>query len=298
MIPDDFERGKMFDAILRILLTPDHSLSRFSGEDLNLKTLFDHLQTPSLFGGEPIALIDEMEKLPKKQFSLPTLSFGYLLLGAKGKVPFAAAVEKEGVILDLSEEKPWEKEKRQQAQLEAKAKSAGKTLAPGVISLLFERLDKESATLASELDKLICYVADRTSIETSDVFAICAQSRTFSNWHMAEAFIWEGKEAKAVDDSAFHALIPALRSELQIGLKIASLLAGNAPREEWTQALARVYPRTLEKKTSQAARLGLPYFAKGLKALYDIELKSRTGSQQYAALLDLFRMKLVSYVHR
>lgn len=288
----------MFDAILRILLTPDHSLLRFSGEDLDNKALFDHLQTPSLFGGEPIALLDEMEKLPKKQFSVPQLSFGYLLLGARGKVPYAASVEKEGVILDLSDEKPWEKEKRQQAELEAKAKSAGKTLAPGVVSLLFERLDKESATLASELDKLICYVADRMSIEPSDVLAITAQSRTFSNWHMAEEFIWEGKEAKAVDDSSFHALIPALRSELQLGLKIASLLSQNAPREEWTAALPRVYPRALERKTSQAAKLGLPYFAKGLQALFDMELKSRTGSQQYAALLDLFRAKLASYAHR
>ncbi|MDE3045685.1 MAG: hypothetical protein KGJ02_03475 [Verrucomicrobiota bacterium] len=292
-VPDDFERGQLFQAILRPLLTPDHSLQRFSGEGLDQRAFFDHLQTPSLFGGEPIAVLDEVEKLPKKSFSLPSMSFGYLLMGSRGKTPLAAAVEKEGVVLDLLDEKPWEKEKRQQQLLEARAKSAGKTLTPEVIPLLFERLEKESSTLESELDKLICYVGDKNVIDRNDVLAISAESRTSTIWHTAEDLVWEGKGL--LDESEFHALVPALRSQLQLGLKIATLLSQNASSEEWSQALPRVFPRTLEKRTSQAAKLGLPYFVKGLEALFDIELKSRTGSQQYGALLDLFRARLVSY---
>jgi hypothetical protein len=66
----------------------------------------------------------------------------------------------------------------------------------------------------------------------------------------------------------------------------------NASREEWNKALPKVFPKTLEKRTNQAQRLGSRYFSKGLIELFDIELKSRTGANQYGALLDLFRSKL------
>lgn len=298
-VADDFERGEIFEAILKILAAPDRTLQRFSAAALDWSSFYAHLQTTSLFGGEPIAVLDEVDKLPKKQelLNLP-LDYGYLILGARAKSPFLALAEKEGLVLDLLEEKPWEKEKRLSEELYARANQAGKSLSPEVLPMLFDRLDKDSALLQSEIDKLICYSGDEHRITGADVQAISSTNRTYSFWQTAEELVWEGKPLGSFDDSSFHPLIPSIRSQLQLGLKISTLIEFGTARDEWSQVLGRVYPKTLDKRTSQAARLGSAYFSRGLKALFDIELLSRTGSQQYEALLDLFRTQLASYAPR
>lgn len=297
-IADDYERSQAFDAILRYLATPDRLIQRFSGVDLNLKEVFNHLQTASLFGGEPIVCIDELEKAAKKvqqELFAEPITFGYLIAGTRSKTGLSAAAEKHGIVLDLLDEKPWEKEKRLQEQFESKVRNAGKSARAEVIHLLFERLDKDSATFDSEVDKLIAYIGDRSQILPEDVMAISTANRTYTFWQTAEELIWEGRELGPMDDTTFHGLIPALRSQLQLGLKIASLLEQNAPRDEWAGVLPKVFPKTLEKRTPQAAKLGSSYFQRGLQTLFDIELKSRTGSQQHGALLDFFRAKI--HVH-
>lgn len=296
-VPDDYERLQTLDALAAFL---GQSAHRFTGADFNQRAFSDQLQTTSLFEGEPVTLLDEIEKLSKKEAQqLPTqLSYGYLIYGSRSKTPLAASIEKEGFVLDLLEEKPWDKEKRLAAELQAKASSAGKTLSPEVIPLLFDRLDKDSGLLESELEKLICYTGDESRIAAEHVLAITSISRTHTFWQMAEELIWEGIAIAPLDDAAFHPLLPSLRSQLQLGLKIAALLETGTAREEWSQVLGRVYPKTLEKRTSQAARLGQSYFARGLKTLFEIELASRNNSTSYAALLDLFRTRLATYAPR
>jgi DNA polymerase-3 subunit delta len=297
-IPDDFERAKGIDAILSYLLTPDSPAARFTGTDLVLRDLLDALQSPSLLGGDPIVILDEIEKMPKKQAQtladfLESASLGgYLLLGARAKSPLAPTVERLGVIFDLLDEKPWDKEKRMMEQLSERAKNAGKRLNPDVVSFLFERLEKDAALLESEIDKLICYVGERASIEREDVLRICSANRTHTLWQMAEEVIWEGGSLSSIDSASFHAVIPVLRSQLQLGLKITALIECKLPAEEWGVHLPKLWPKVLEKRSSQAARLGSAYFRKGLDRLFEIELLSRSGSTQYAALLDLLRTHL------
>jgi DNA polymerase-3 subunit delta len=293
-VSDDYEREEVLDSVLRFLLVSDRILERFSGNGLEIKAVADHLQSSSLFGGEPVALVDDAEKIAKADIAAVSAlfpqSFGYLILAAKGKSPLSEGAEKEGVVLDLLAEKPWEKEKRIEQQLDAKVKGAGKLFGPGALRALLDRIDLDAGLLEREIDKLLCYIGDRPRIETVDVAAIASSSRSFFLWQTAEEWIWEG--TGATDESVFHAIVPALRAQLQLGLKISALLAENASREEWSKALPKVFPKTLEKRTGQAQRLGQSYFKRGLLALFDIELRSRTGSTAYGALLDLFRSRL------
>ena len=151
-ISDDFERAQAIDSILAHL---GNSASRFSGVDCDLKECIDAMQTRSLFG-ETVIVFDEVEKLSKdkqlllcKHLKEPA---GYVLFGARSKTQVAPVVEKEGVVLDLLEEKPWDKEKRLAEQMNERAKRAGKRLAPDFASILFERLGIDPALLESEID--------------------------------------------------------------------------------------------------------------------------------------------------
>lgn len=289
----------MLDAILAYLLTPDSSPSRFSGADIVLRDLLDALQSSSLFGGEPIVVLDEFEKAGKKELQPlfeQTLTSGYLLLGSRSKTPYAAAIEKQGIILDLTEEKPWDKEKRISDQLVERVKNAGKQIEPDALHLFLERLDKDAALLASEMDKLLCFVGERDLIRRTDVVQISAASRSSTLWQVAEEAIWEGRSFSDLDSASFHGLLPILRSQLQLGWKIALLIEGRVPAEEWSSHLPKIWPKTLEKRSSAAARIGSEFFRKGLDKLFEIELLSRTQSTQTGALLDLFRTHWMQYV--
>jgi len=292
LIGDDFERAKTLDAILSFLPVPP---LRFSGVDCDLQALLDAAQNFSLFG-ESVVVLDEAEKLSKKQAQtlgehLKSPS-GYFLIASRGKTSLSGAIEAEGVILDLLEEKPWDREKRLAEQLAERAKNAGKRLAPDAAALLFERLGVDAALLESEMDKLICYVAERPLISREDILQISAASKSSTLWQTAEEVIWEGGEFPSLDSAAFHALIPALRSQLHTGFALATLIEEKTPPDQWNRYLPKLWPKMLEKRSSQAARLGAPYFRKGLEKLFEIELLSRSASTQYRALLDLFRAHL------
>lgn len=283
---DDFERSKVFDAILAFL---PYSPNRLSAATTDLKDCLDAIESMSLLG-ENVVILDEVEKFSKKELEILAKQLknasGFTLLGSRSKVALlAAAVEVEGVILDLLEEKPWDKEKRLIDTIVDRASNAGKKLMQDAASLLLERIGADPALLESEIDKLICYVGDRGVILHSDILAISPMSKTATLWQEAEEVIWEGKEFSSFE---FHALIPALRNQLHLGLCLSTLIEERRPSDEWGQFLPKLWPKTLEKRSSQAARLGSRYFRKGLEKLFEIELMSRSNSTQYEALLDLF----------
>jgi len=301
-VPDDFERRRLLDSVLSLVIVPDQPLLRLSAADSTLAELFTAIDSPSLFSAEPIALIDEMEKIPKKSaqgfldlLARPQLT-GHLILGSRGKSPVYQAVEKCGAVLDLSDEKPWDKEKRLTEQIFERARQAGKRLASEVPQLLFDRLDKDSALIEQEIDKLICYTGERSVIERSDVLQVSASSRMHTLWQTAEEIVWEGADPGAVDGSSFHGLLPALRSQFQLGLKIASLVEARMGVSEIGERLPKIWPKTLDKRISQAARFGSTYFQKGLDLLFRIELLSRSGSNDPTTLLEFFRVSI--YVRR
>jgi DNA polymerase-3 subunit delta len=291
----------MINTVLSAFGAPER-VARFSGADLDLKQLMDSLETASLFGGETVAVIDSAEKILKLtltelQTILP-LSFGHLIFGIGGKSPLISITEKQGILFDLLDEKIWDKEKRLRDLMDTKVKEANVTISSDAMALFLERQEKDSATLEHEMDKLLCYIGEKRQIDRDDVLAIVTASRSSTLWYTAEEIVWERKLSERLDESSFHALMGAIRSQLQLGLKISSLLEQGASREEWSEALPRVFAKTLEKRTSQAAKLGSAYFTSGLTTLFDIELRSRSGSSELLALLDLFRTKLTTYAPR
>ena len=302
LVPEDQERLAVFQTLIQSLPLSGQSIPRMSGEKVRMKDVLDVLQSPSLFASEAALILDECEKLKRAEIDLLTDYLekpdptGYLLLGACSKTPLSKISEKIGVVFDLSEEKPWEREKRITENLFERATRAGKRLAPDAATLLLERIGCDASLLEQEIDKLICFIADRLTIERSDVFRIASSSRTYTLWQMAEGIVWEG--GTVLDPNSFHGLIPSLRSQLTLGLKIASLTQTQVPPEEWAAHLPKIWPKTLEKRKEQVAQKGLDFFKKGLELLLKIELLSRTGSNQFEALFDLFRVSLYAYARR
>ena len=121
---------------------------------------------------------------------------------------------------------------------------------------------------------------------------ITSQQKSYTLWQIAERVVW-GETIEAEEgDLSFLALINALRAQLELGRKIASLEAAGVPEERWSEFLPRIWPKILEKRRSQVKKLGARYFERGMELLLDLEELSRQGSSQDRALLDRFRIAL------
>lgn len=297
-VEDDYERKMAVSAVLSYF--PKSSIVRLSGTSVCCRELIELLFSPSLFGGESLVFLDDADKVGKKE--IQTLSSlmssaspcGYFLSASRSKTILSSTFEKVGVVLDLIDEKPWDKEKRLTEQVGERVARAGKRIAADALALLFERLGMDAAFLDSEIDKLVCFIGEKPMIERSDVFRVSAL-REKQVWQMVEEIVWEGG-AYFIDASFFHTLIPALRSQFQTGLKILDLLDQATPRDQWSLYLPRIWPKMLEKRISQVMRLGRIYFLRGLELLFDVECLSRTGSTREHALLDFFRFSLQATV--
>ena len=285
-------------AVFEKLIPKDHPVEKFS-PGVEMSTFFDALLSPSLFGGASVVILDECEKLPKKEtenlgnFLQKNSPSGILILGSKGKTPLTKVVEKVGACLDMSGEKPWEKQKRIHEVLITAAKGEGKWLSNDAATLIIEKIGSDLGALLQEIRKLSCFVGARQNIERADVFRITSTNSNDTPWKVAEEMIWEGG-GRSFDPAGFVPLIFSLRAQLQMGEKMKSLIAGNIPFSEWSSFFPKVWPSTLEKRRAQAAAQHPLYFKKGLEMLFKIEMLIRTGARPQD-LFDLFRVTLRAY---
>ena len=294
---DDYERKKIIQSILSFVLVPDAMVTHCSGLDEAVRDVLEALNSPGLFSSEPVVVVDEADKKLfdslAPHFKEP-LTFGYLIIGLKSKASFGW-VENIGVILDLMDEKPWDKEKRWTEQLHERARAAGKRLTPEAALWMIERLEHDAALLSYEMDKLLCYCADRSTIEKVDVEAICSASRSHTLWQIADDLVWNRMLTASVADmrdaSFFHGLLAFLRQQLMIGAKMHELYSSSIPLNEWGPHFPKIWPKALEKKSQTALQLGQNYFRSGLDRLFEIELLSKNSTVPLDALLDFFRVR-------
>lgn len=223
------------------------------------------LETKGLFGPS-VVFFDGVDKLKKgdlealTKFVARPSPFAYLVLGSgKSCEPLYLAGKKEMVALDLSQEKPWEREKRLLSWLVGEAKKQQKQLSPDAASYLLQSVGPDRAFLEQELNKLLCYAADRTDITLKDIKAIGSSERSETVWQIAEALVWRG--ARIPDEfSADFGLISQVRMHLQVGAELS--LGGSS--------LAKPY--MVEKYGPTAERNGFAFYRDALIALFELEL--------------------------
>ncbi|MDE3055248.1 MAG: hypothetical protein KGI80_00910 [Verrucomicrobiota bacterium] len=289
IVPDAYERRSFAARLLAAFPEPHQFLK--GTEEGAAETIVAQLASPSLFAEEPVVCVEGMEKISAKTALADWLrnpAFGFLIGLAEGASPLASLFEKNGLLLDMREEKPWEKEKRQIDQMAQKASQMGKKVAADVWPLLFEMVGKESAFLDSEWEKVLCYVGERSSVTREDIVRIVVDNEQRTLFFFAEEMVWE-KRIILSAPFPFSALAALLRSQFLLGKTILSLIASSLPIAEWGPWLPnKLWPRLLEKRAEQAHRLGLAYFEKGLELLFDLELLARTGQVHEEALFTLF----------
>jgi len=302
----DFERKKMFDKIVSFLRRKDASshVLAYDATVTPIESVLEELNTKSLFGGSNLVVLDRIDKLKENEklahYIVHPSHDAFLILGASASKPVSDLYQKgkkEVVVLDLSEEKPWDRRRRLNEWLNEEAKLSGKSFSSETSAYLFEHIGLDMPGLYQELVKLICYVGDRPAIALGDAKAICSSHSIATGWQLSEGVIWGSDSIGADKTSELPFLlmfIGQLRYHLQTGYQIAQLLENQGPSQDIARLFPQLRPQTLEKYLSGARQKKAAYFHKGLKSLFDLELGAKSSGLDTSLLFDRFIAKLRS----
>jgi DNA polymerase-3 subunit delta len=208
--------------------------------------------------------------------------------------------KKELVTVDVSEEKPWDKERRLQEWMRGEARKAGKELPAGVAAELLKHLGADLATLHQELKKLMTFACDKTVLESQDVEAICGTKDLSTGWQLAEALVWKepiSLKDKMGDTGFIFLFLGQVRYQLQLGAQMADLIERKAATHELKQHFPSVRPQNLDKWIPIATQRGSHFFLNGLVKLYDFEVTAKSTSVDLGTAFDLFQIKLHENTH-
>lgn len=287
--PVAIERAKITARIVGALqLQPIHYTGTFQG-------LLETLNTQPLFGGEIAVIYDEVDQLSKAEVEKLAHYLAhpapYARLVARGSSlkscpDLYQKGKKETVLIDLSEEKPWERDKRLKEWMAGHAIQAGRVLLGEASELLFSLIGPDLSSLEQEIDKLICYTQGRPRIERRDVESLCASRLAETGWQIAEALVWRGQNIGAVEDhGTLLALIGQVRYHLHIGFQIAMLLQS---RQEIAPLFPQLKAPVLEKYIAAARHNSVDNYRLGLLKLFDLEVLAKSTPFSPALLWERF----------
>lgn len=246
-----------------LLLQIGKKISKTSPQIVESLSLLEELQSLNLFEQDRLLLCDPVEKIASIPSSNVTLllgapswsSFGHLQILAKQKA----------IALDLSKEKPWERQKRIRVWLLSHALHAKKTLHEDALSLLIDRVGLDFALLRSEIDKAICFIAEKPAIERSDIEQIAPPLPQLITWNTAENAVWGKPEIfESLDLPTYLQLLAQVRYHLELGLELSS-------REN----LPHIKPYQIDKYRSAAQQRGSYYFLRALQTVAQAEMLAK-----------------------
>ena len=221
----------------------------FESEQANIDDILMELNAFSLFAEKRVVLINNADKFPKSScekleayFAAPNRSVCLILSASSlsASTNFYKKIEKAGVILDLIEEKPWEKEKSLSEWGASKISSRReKTIHPQALQHLVKQVGSDQGLLQNELEKLISYVGDRKEITPQDVGAICTGVNDENIWQLGEAIFRLDAAAalrisKALLDDGvpFMTLLRQIRSQFQTDFQVCTILSSGGSKAD------------------------------------------------------------------
>lgn len=302
---EEFDRDSALDVLRGQLLkqerTPGLCYKTFDGESLVIDQLLDELYTLPFFSKCKLVVVRRVDQLSKPELKRLEEAFSKLHRAVKlvliaseltSNMTFYKKAELAGVVLDVPVKKGAMKEGELTAFVERQCQKQGKRIDRRVSQLLSKQIG-DAVRLRQELEKLLCYVGERTEVTAQDVAAICSCVPSDTIWQLGEALCRLDTAAalrigRGLLDSGYAllALLGQIRYQLQTGFQVSSLLAaGNSPQEV-TKHFPYMVGSILEKQCRLARQYGVQRFKKGLIALADTDFKAKDSHADPVFLLE------------
>jgi len=313
LIKDAFERKSAADRLIKSLLegsrNPELALRVFDGERLSVEDVCEELNSFSFFAEKRIVAIHGIDKLPKtalakleESFSQLNRSICLVLSGASmaANTRFYKKAEQAGVLLEIAEEKPWEKEKSAVEWVLTKVNALGKKIHPAIAQALIKQVGTDYALLHQEIEKINCYIGERNEIALQDINAVSVHVNSENAWQLGEAIFQRDVQAglrisKALlsEGQSFLTLLRQVRTQLQTDFQVCAVLSQGGGAEQVTQLFPYMKGFILERHMRMAQSYGLERFKKGLQKVDEIELLAKSSGADPELLAEMLIVKLM-----
>jgi len=282
----------------------------YSAENTQVQDILNELNTISIFAKKRIIIYKNIDRLNKdatatleSYFENPNPDVHFVLTAQsvnKG-TKFYKKAEKQGVILDVPEEKAWQREKSVIRWLHEKINADGRQAEPRVVEVLVKQVGTEQNLLEQEIQKIYCYLGERTSITLQDVAAISSSVNVDSIWQLGESiFSFNLSEAMKCmksnleDGAPLLGLLRQLRSQYQTQLQICTILSTGLGKDEIVKHFRYLTGNILNKKIQEAQSYGLNRFKRGILQIDETELKIKSSAANLEFLAEMLIIKLAT----
>ena len=205
---------------------------------------------------------------------------------------FYKLLEKEGVILEFADLKPWEKERQLIEWAGRQAAKQCKVISYAICQRFVKGVGLDQQLIANELNKLFSFTLDKKEITWQEVENICTMNHTDSIWGLNEAIFTKNRYtafkligALLQEGHPFLPLIRQLRSQFSTSLQLWTMLAEGKEEAAITEVFPYMKGHLLEKNFIQVKNYGKESLLKGLLAIDQTELTLK-NSQIKESLLN------------
>lgn len=309
---DGFVRKQAADCLTALVLknepSPALSIHLFDAEKQSMDPVLQELETMAFFSKKRIVIVQGGESLDKASTlklegycAAPNRSVCFVVTASSinRASTFYKKLEKVGVVLDVAEEKPWEREKTIANWLQGEAAKEGKLLSPQVSQMLIKQLGTDQTRLSSELLKLVCYVGERKTISEKDISAISPVVNLENGWQLGEAIFRRDVSAALriskgllVDGIALIALLRQIRSQFQTEFQVCSILTQGGTAADVAHEFPYMKGMILERHVRQSQAYGMLRFKQGLLAIDEAELQAKNSAIDAEFLTERLIIKL------
>lgn len=286
----------------KILSNPKMSMESRAASKWKMGDLLGELQSSGFFDSTRLVIVHEIDDYNKEDLDRlhdylknPNSSIKLVMTcSAFSKASnFYKLCEKEGVILDIAEEKPWEKEKNVAEWLGQRSKEYGKSWQSQALQTLLKQIGPDKGVLEQELFKLVCYVGDRSTITSEDVSSICLTQNVQNAWLLGESLLkkdykgaLEASRAALSDGGNIIQMMRQARSQFATQLQIATILENGMGTSEVVQQYPYMRGSILERNLQIAQLIGSEKLKKAILAIDDTELHAKNSQTDPQFLAD------------
>lgn len=315
---ESFDRKTALDRLTSLLLStqksPDLSLKAFDAEKIAIGDVMMELNAFSFFSEKRLVVIHNAEKLTKpsmaefEAYFLKPNRNACLIITASAinhATNFYKKGEKAGIVLEVAEEKPWEKEKSLTEWINSTISAQGKSIAQQACQMLLKQTGTDQTLIHNELEKLLCFVGDRKEISFKDIGAVCSSVNIENAWQLGDAIFRSDANAalriaKALlaDGVAFLALLRQIRSQFQIKYQICSLIANAGTSADVAQQYPYMKGQILDRNIQMATSYGMPRFKKGMLKIDETEIQAKNSMTDENVLAELLIINLATQEKR
>lgn len=276
---------------------------RWRGSEMTEKQLSEELMTLDLFGDERLLYIEEGESLNKEVQKRLTAYLPrrektlLILIVAQTVAPastFYKSVEEHAVVVVGEALRPRDKEQVAERWLIDYSRASNKQMTPAAVRRLYKLIGFSYSLLKEELDKLITYTGERSTIEEEDVVALAQEIPQDVAWQIGELILQNdcrGALAVALrlqsSGSALIALVRQIRRQLQTTFEVATLSA-----EEIRSRHPQLRDFMVDKHKRLAQSYGWQRVAAAITSLDSCELSFKNGCDDEKLLLTQLMIRL------